>query len=321
MKKLILTAFLLILSIFILYGCTVGPDDARSDSTFSAAPVVTDEQTATEEIAPTETAVPVTPTATPAITPTEFVPTDSPTPTPEPTEIPTARPDIEDLKFVKVTEGENGSVRDLIYFEDGTPEGYKENVLANIFDNNDRTYWSILNEDLNLTLDMHFSVPVYINRLDNWWYTLNKVYFYSVSVKLAGSDEFIEVKDRSNNTTSDETQDNINIGPVEVLRYHFYDNSMLNKWVQFAELYIRGFAVTSESYEIDYANKIIRIPGEMSQDDFIGGLNFIGSYTVSVGYISDQKGTVTDSSVLRITVKDVTENYMIEYMKDPSGGQ
>ncbi len=96
---------------------------------------------------------------------------------------------------------------------------------------------------------------------------------------------------------------------------------MLNKWVQFAELYIRGFAVTSESYEIDYANKIIRIPGEMSQDDFIGGLNFIGSYTVSVGYISDQKGTVTDSSVLRITVKDVTENYMIEYMKDPSGGQ
>ena len=291
-------------------GCTtaepdpdIRPETIVPDVTFTAVPSAT--------AAPTETVTDIPATEQPTEEPTE-VPTE--TPTPEPTEVPTERPSADDLKFVSYLDKESGSVRDLIYFNDDAEPGYKDNVLANIFDGNDRTYWSVLNTNLDLTLDLNFSVPVYINRLDNWWYTLNKIYYYKVSVKLAGSDEFTEVVDRSKKSISDETTDNINIGPVEVVRYYFYDNNMLNKWVQFAELYIRGMTFTSETFEIDYVNKIIRIPGEMSSDEFLENIRFIGTYKVWIGYVKDNTGTVSDSSILRVSVKDVKDDYLIEYI-------
>ena len=97
--------------------------------------------------------------------------------------------------------------------------------------------------------------------------------------------------------------------------YYFFDNNMLNKWVQFAELYIRGMTFTSDTFEIDFVNKTVRIPGEMSSEDFLAGLKFIGTYKVSIGFIEDQVGLVTDSSVLRVSVKDVTDDFMIEYIR------
>ena len=302
------------LSIFLLGGCNFdepsGPDihsetviPTGSESTVSPTPIIT--------AAPTEivTSIPVTPE--PTEEPTE-VPTE--TPTPEPTEVPTPRPAAEDLKFVNYLDKESGSVRDLCFFSDDAEPGYKDNVLANIFDSDDRTYWSVLNNNLDLTLDFNFSIPVYINRLDNWWYTLNKIYYYKVAVKLAGSDEFIEVVDRSKKSISDETTDNINIGPVKVLRYYFYDNNMLNKWVQFAELYIRGMTFSSEVFEIDFTNKIIRIPGEMSSDEFFENIRFYGTYKVSIGYEKDNTGTVTDSSILRVSCKDAKDDFLVEYI-------
>ncbi len=316
MKKYLLVILISIASVVALAGCSDVGGDPSGEATATGMSITTISPTDVPEETMAVTEVPATEVVTPEVTPTEFVPTEPPTPTPEPTEEPTARPSVDDLKFVKVTEGENGTIRDLITFAEGSPEGYKEHVLANIFDHDDRTYWSYLNNDLNVELEMQFSVPVYIYRLDNWWYTLNKVYCYNASARLSGSEEVVLVKDRSANTTSDETQDNISVGPVESVKYSFFDNSMLNRWVQFAELYVIGFTVTSETYEIDHAKGVIRIPGETSQDEFMEGLTLMGSYKVSIGFLPDEKGTVSDSSVLRISYKDVTADFMIEYLRN-----
>ncbi len=312
MKKALIMFIAAALFVSCAVGCNIGDknDPAIDPQTLKPA---------TSEPSPSGDDTATTPdiTEAPATDAPSEVPTEEPTEviTPEPTEVPTPRPETDSLKFKNYLDKENGSVRDLCYFSDDANPGYKDNVLANIFDSDDRTYWSVLNNDLDLTLDINFSVPVYINRLDNWWYTLNKIYFYKVAVKLAGSDEFTEVVDRSTKSISDETTDNINIGPVEVVRYYFFDNNMLNKWVQFAELYIRGMTFTSDTFEIDFVNKTVRIPGEMSSEDFLAGLNFIGTYKVAIGFIEDQVGLVTDSSVLRVSVKDVTDDFMIEYIR------
>jgi hypothetical protein len=311
LKKTILILLAAVLALSAAAGCNIDNNDPGIDPQTL--------KPATAEPSPTD----AEPTASPVVTkaPETETPTEEPTPepteiiTPEPTEVPTERPGIDTLNFKSYLDKESGSVRDLCYFSDDAEPGYKENVLANIFDGDDRTYWSVLNNDLDLTLDLNFSVPVYINRLDNWWYTLNKIYFYKVAVKLAGSEEFIEVVDRSKKSISDETTDNINIGPVEVVRYYFYDNNMLNKWVQFAELYIRGVTFTSETFQIDFVNKTVRIPEAMSDEQFLENIRFIGTYRVWIGFEPDNAGLVTDSSVLRIGCKDVKDDFMIEYIR------
>ena len=316
MKRFLIIIVSLLLTINLFYGCNIETNDGPDIHSETAIPSETESSTSvvSPDASPvnTEFVTEVPATEAPTEEPTE-VPTD--TPSPEPTEVPTPRPSADDLKFVNYLDKESGSVRDLCYFSDDAEPGYKDNVLANIFDSDDRTYWSVLNNNLDLTLDFNFKVPVYINRLDTWWYTLYKIYYYKVSVKLAGSDEFVEVVDRTKNTVSDETTDNINIGPVEVVRYHFYDNNMLNKWVQFAELYIRGMTFTSEEFEIDYVRKIIRIPEQMDHDEFLAKIKFIGTYKVWIGYEPDNTGTVTDSSILRVSCKDAKDDFLVEYIR------
>ena len=91
---------------------------------------------------------------------------------------------------------------------------------------------------------------------------------------------------------------------------------MLNKWVQISDVYFRGMTFTSEQFEIDYANKIIRIPEQMSSEDFLAAINFFGYYRVNIGYTEDSVGTVTDASVLRLMSSNkLTVDFNIEYIR------
>lgn len=307
MKKPIVVLLMLIAAAILLSGCGVTSDPVNTVTpVFSSSPDPTSDATQGASITDAPTGLPATPSP---------VVTGEPTTVPEPTEVPTERPDVSELEFREYADDIKTNIRSLCFFPDGTPEGYKEHVLANLFDDDNGTYWSYLNNNLDLQLDLHFTTPVYINRLDNWWYTLNKIYFYEVYVKIAGSDEFVRVVDRSQDSYSDETQDTINAGPVEIVRYRFYDNNMLNKWVQFAEIYMRGAAFSSDLFEIDYADKIIRIPEAMSGDDFMQGLVFNGNYKAYIGFEKDNIGTVTDASVFRFKTFDITDEYTVEYKR------
>ena len=309
-------AVLLSMIVLLLAGCSVGEEP---DPTFKnvTLPVSTDLPTDAVNTPPeSETATPdpeATGTDVPTDIPTE-TPTSEPTATPEPTAEPTERPDTETLKFKEYIEQDKGNLRSLCIISADSPEGYRDHVLANIFDNDEHSYWSYLNSTLDVQLTLEFSTPVYIAQLDNWWYTLNKVYYYELAVKYAGSDEFETVLDRSKNTSADETQDNLNAGPIVAVRYTFFDNSMLNKWVQLAEVYIKGFAFSSELYEIDHANKIIYIPEATDAGGFIESLKFTGKCKASIGFMPGETGTVTDASIFRITYnKYLTADYEIRY--------
>ncbi len=244
--------------------------------------------------------------STPEITP-------EPTVTPPPTEEPTERPPVDSLVFNVCADTEGESVKVLCAPSKDAPEGYKDNVLANIFDNNEATYWSYRNSKLDVQLVLEFRIPVYLELLDNWWFTLDKIYYYDLYTKMAGGG-FEKAVDRSENTSSDETQDRIGAGPVEAVRYDFYDNSLMNKWVQFAEVYMKGAAFGSDDFEIDYANKVIRIPGEISSEEFVAHLNLYGKIRLSLGNTADRPDTVTDASVLRVEAYKMTDDYYIEYL-------
>lgn len=309
-------AILSLLLLFISAGCMSG---AEPEPTFRnvtlppetetpSEPVNTDNVPESASPSPENTGTPV-----PTDVPTE-TPTAEPTATPEPTEVPTERPDTETLKFRDYYDKDKGNIRTLCGISPDSPEGYRDHVLANLFDNDERSYWSYLNSTLDVQLTLVFSTPVYIAQLDNWWYTLNKVYYYELAVRYAGSDEFVTVLDRSKNTSSDETQDNLNSGPIVSVRYTFFDNSLLNKWVQFAEVYMKGFAFSSETYEIDYANKIVYIPEAVDADTFIAAIEFTGKCKASIGFMPDSVGTVTDASVLRLTYnKYLNDEYQVRY--------
>ncbi len=255
---------------------------------------------AADDPKPTASSTPKT-TEIPASAAPQSANTETSAPTATPVELP------QDLTYTEIKTGE-GSLKDYLYVE--TTDGEAANGPENLLDGNYETRWAYANSTLDYQLDVLFTRPCYLDRVQTTWFEESRIYFYELWAVCEATGREDLIGDRELNEEPGFTEDSVG-GLVDYLYYIFFDNSTANKWVSIYEIDAIGFCVWSETYEISEKAHTITIPQETSLEDFLSRLQIDGTFQASLGTADGSTSSVADGNVLRISCGDAVAEYLI----------